>query len=661
MKYRSEIDGLRAIAVMFVILFHGGIFFSSGFIGVDIFFVISGYLITGVIYNKLIVNEFSLSDFYTRRLWRLQPAFLLVLSISLLIALIAFLPDDLIKHANSVKYSSLFLSNNYYANHVTDYFSDDANQQLLLHTWSLSIEWQFYIIFPLIVFGLYKLSNERIISLIIPILFLLSFVVGIYLTITEPEKSYYLFFSRVSALLLGCSVALYRNKLINLSVKPKYLDVIGLICIAILFYCASLDDLYRGYPSYAVLLPIIATAIIIIVTERNPVGLTTKFLSIKPLVIIGLISYSLYLWHWLPFAAIAYLGITKTTFLTFSIYLFSFIAAFLSWKFIEIPCRKRKHNFKFSVIYLVILPIVISLSAYALVKYYRGIPQRFGHAITLVNEKINEFNNPARSKCIGNSLSNMDECTLGSMDKNAKKAIMIGDSYANHLWRFTDVLAKDANINIFHYTVSSCLMLPDIYQYDWSIYKNTIYKDCYDRAKAAFALIKENKYDYVIIGESWPAYLKTKIINNINDDISDQKSKERLLSAIDNAIGIIVESGATPVIMKSTFSGTESFRRCFYNNIKTRKDNDNSTCMTAENTALELDWIDDAIMNLKSKFPTLIIIDPKEAQCVNNQCSSLVNGIPVYRDGGHITDYASFQFGNIYLERFGNPFKQSHQ
>lgn len=194
MRYRPEIDGLRAIAVMFVILFHGGIFFSSGFIGVDIFFVISGYLITSVIYNKLIVNEFSLSDFYTRRLWRLQPAFLLILLISFLIALIAFLPDDLIKHSNSVKYSSLFLSNNYYANHVTDYFSDDANQQLLLHTWSLSIEWQFYIIFPLIVFGLYKLLNVRLMTLVIPALFLISFVIGVFLTVTEPQKSYYLFF-----------------------------------------------------------------------------------------------------------------------------------------------------------------------------------------------------------------------------------------------------------------------------------------------------------------------------------------------------------------------------------------------------------------------------------------------------------------------------------
>ncbi|CRY53593.1 acyltransferase family protein [Yersinia intermedia] len=661
MRYRSEIDGLRAIAVMFVILFHGGILFSSGFIGVDIFFVISGYLITSVIYNKLIVNEFSLSDFYTRRLWRLQPAFLLILLISFLVALIAFLPDDLKKHANSVKYSSLFLSNNYYANHVTDYFSDDANQQLLLHTWSLSIEWQFYIIFPLIVFGLYKLLNVRLMTLVIPALFLISFVIGIYLTATEPQKSYYLFFSRVSALLLGCSVSLYKNKLTNLSIKPKYWDIIGLICIVVLVYCASLDDLYRGYPNYAVLLPIVATAIIIIVTERNPVGLTTKFLSIKPLVFIGLISYSLYLWHWLPFAIIAYLGITKTTLLVCFIYLFSFAMAFISWKFIEIPCRKRKHNFRFSLIFLVILPIVISVSAYALVKYYRGIPQRFGSAITIVNAKINEFNSPARSNCIGNSLSNMDECTLGSKDKGAKKAIMIGDSYANHLWRFTDILAKDANINIFHYTVSSCLMLPDIYQYDWSIYKNTIYKDCHDRAKSAFELIKGNKYDYVIIGESWPAYLKTKIINNINDDITEKESKERLISAIDNAINIIVQSGATPVIMKSTFSGTESFRRCFYNNIKTRKDNDNSTCMTEENTALELDWIDDTIMNLKNKFPNLIIIDPKDAQCVNNQCSSLINGIPVYRDGGHITDYASSQFGSIYLERYGNPFKQPHK
>ena len=232
---------------------------------------------------------------------------------------------------------------------------------------------------------------------------------------------------------------------------------------------------------------------------------------------------------------------------------------------------------------------------------------------------------------------------------------MIGDSYSNHLWGFVDVLAKDANINATQFTTPSCLMLPSIYQYDWWVFKDTIYDECHERSRLTYKLINKNKYNYVIIGENWPAYTDASFINSLGDEISTPLNQSRFDTTLKNAIENIINAGSVPVIMRGTFTAKRSFYQCFNNHVKKREKLLSTDC-TINQIDENADWINVSLTQAASKYPTLIMIDPKDAQCQNGICSSVIEGAPVYRRGGHITDYASYQYGNIYLKKYGNPF-----
>ena len=171
MKYRSDIDGIRAIAVLLVVLFHAGFsLFASGFIGVDIFFVISGFLIASIIKDRMDAGHFSFSDFYLRRIWRLQPAMLTMMLLCVVIASLFWLPEDYASFLKSIKQTLLIVSNRYFGDETTAYAAPDSNAMLLLHTWSLSIEWQWYVFFPVIYYVIRKKTHERALNYLAPLL-----------------------------------------------------------------------------------------------------------------------------------------------------------------------------------------------------------------------------------------------------------------------------------------------------------------------------------------------------------------------------------------------------------------------------------------------------------------------------------------------------------
>lgn len=209
MHYRSDIDGLRAIAVLFVLMFHAGLgIFPSGFIGVDIFFVISGFLITSIINNSLNKNTFSLSDFYVRRLWRLQPALISVVIFTLILSVIFYLPNDFIDYIKSAKYTTLLISNQYFERSTTGYAAPDAAYLLLLHTWSLSIEWQWYLFLPMGLFLLNRYLSEKNIKIVTVSLTFFMLGISLYLSDKYPNKSYYFLSSRIFEFLIGGSLVL---------------------------------------------------------------------------------------------------------------------------------------------------------------------------------------------------------------------------------------------------------------------------------------------------------------------------------------------------------------------------------------------------------------------------------------------------------------------
>jgi peptidoglycan/LPS O-acetylase OafA/YrhL len=654
-KYRSDIDGLRAIAVLFVLMFHGGLsLFPSGFIGVDIFFVISGFLITSIIKASLKNSDFSLSGFYVRRLWRLQPALITVIIFTLILATIFYLPTDFIDYIRSAKYTTLLTSNQYFARSTTGYASPDTAYLLLLHTWSLSIEWQWYLLLPAGILLLNRYLSDRNAKIVTLIITVSMLGLSLYLSDKYPSKSYYFLTSRIFEFMIGGCLIVFNHA--QLKLKQSTASILGVLSLVAIIYCATRTNIVLGYPDYHAVIVSIATALLILVgTSTN--GIASRILSLPPLVFVGSISYSLYLWHWPIFATGRYLGLTENTLFTIICFVVTFVAAYLSYIFIEKPCRKIRWSLTKSLSILVIIPALFFLISYPISEKYNGFNSRFGSEYARIESTLQKYASPYRESCLNGNTDGADKnCIVGDVSSN-KRALLIGDSNSNHFWSFFDALAKDAHMSVMVQGTSSCLTLPGIYQFDWWYFKNTVYNECHDNTERYYDNIKKGKFDYVILGEVWMNYAGDNIINNIGDKRSINLSRVRIEAAMRNALDIIIKSGAKPVIIKTIYVMPQNYMSCFYQHIKIRKDYTPNSCNPNLWVGDNNEWFTQLFNKIKNDYPSLIVIDPKDVQCSGNTCKTDIDGIPVYRDVGHFTDYASHKFGEQYIERYKNPFK----
>ncbi|CAM2802033.1 acyltransferase family protein [Legionella worsleiensis] len=652
MNYRPDIDGLRAIAVLFVLFFHSGLsLFPSGFVGVDVFFVISGYLITSIIYNSMSTNTFSFIAFYNRRLWRLQPVFICLIAVSVLMTVLFYLPEDLIFFGRSARKTSVFLSNLFFGKVTSGYFSPDSNQMPLLHTWSLSVEWQCYLLLPAVILVLNKLCGPQRIAGCIYFLTLLFCILAFYSSVHDPINTYYQLTSRIFEFFIGACVAFGK---LRWALNKQLINILSTFALGALFYIAMQPDVSSGFPNGYALILCGATALLIASGQCEPKPFWSQILSARPVVFIGLISYSLYIWHWPIFVLIRYLSIRETFGVLFFAWCSAFIVAYLSWRFIEKPASMmNKIHFAYSVVVLLIVPIGVVHVSYYFMKKEEGFPQRFAE-ISRLYTTLKEHSSPQRPNCIqGKNVEINQNCVLGATKTGTRTGFLIGDSYSNHHWRFIDTLARDAHVSILAHATIACLTLPGIYQYDMFI-KKGVYQACYDQTLRYYSMIRNNHYDYVIIGENWFGYLQDKIITRLGDERSHALTKERIKNALMHALQMIVDSGAKPVLIKSIVTTQKNPHECFLKHIKQH------TIYRSEECEFELSpedtkWLDGLFVQLKQKYPQLIVIDPQKVLCPDNLCKADINGLPVFKDSGHITDYASYQMATVYLQRFENP------
>jgi hypothetical protein len=338
-------------------------------------------------------------------------------------------------------------------------------------------------------------------------------------------------------------------------------------------------------------------------------------------------------------------------------YAVTFIVAYLSWRYIEKPTRKlNKTKFHYTVIYLLILPVLVTHTASYVIHEYSGFPKRFNSELVTIYQQLAKYSSPKRSLCIGNNKIDIEaQCRIGSKDADSKTGLMIGDSFSNHYWGFMDTIGQEAHISIIAQGTSSCITLPGINLYDWGYFKNSVYQECHDQTQTYYQMIDKNHYDYVILGQVWSNYLSDSVINNVGDKRSIALTKKRLTHAMDDALNRITASGAKPVIIKTTAQMQEHFYECFFKHIKLRQAYDPKQCSFNLVASDSEQWFSALFDKMKIKYPSLIIIDPKMTQCPKGVCAADINGVPVYRDVGHITDYASYQLGTLYLQQFGNP------
>ena len=336
-SYRLEIDGIRAIAIASVVLFHGwGSAFPGGYVGVDIFFVISGYLITSIIFSEMKDGRFTYLNFYARRARRILPALLAVILVTTIAAFLLLLPDDLIEYGKIVIYTLLFGSNFRLAAEP-GYFHHSMQENPLLHMWSLSVEEQFYLVWPTLLALMLRFLPERRHRQAVLGLCILSLLAAEALVHIWPRSAFFHLPTRGWELLAGALLAMNFIPRIASKAVAESLSAIGLaLMIAPLF----LYDKETPFPGLAALVPVLGCALVIYSTENERTRVAT-LLSWKPIVFIGLISYSLYLWHWPIFAFTSYELLRPLTFLEgFLCVLMALSAAIFSWRFIERPFRR---------------------------------------------------------------------------------------------------------------------------------------------------------------------------------------------------------------------------------------------------------------------------------------------------------------------------------
>lgn len=456
MKYRSDIDGLRAIAVLSVVIFHLNVgLLPGGFVGVDIFFVISGYLISKIIYAETGNGSFSIAMFYVRRARRILPAFLSVIVATSIAAYCLQYPSELANYAKSAIASALFSANIYFYA-TLNYFSPSADEIPLLHLWSLGIEEQFYIFFPLIILGLSKVSKQLIPAAIV-IMLTASLFFSQQLLSTSPTESFYLLPFRAFELLIGSLIALpalHLKKTPTISLCLFALGVAG-VAYPIFFYNSQ-----TPFPGVSAALPCLGAALIIMAGEQG--GRMSMLLGSRPMVFVGKISYSLYLVHWplIVFAKRAFPNADKEI-AGLVIFATAILLAWVNYKLIEQTFRYAKTQWTPTrTLSVASMSLCLVVAAGWFVSHKHGFPSSSQSRIDQVLTTMSY--NPTKDYQAGECFLDPDQDPAKTDLKrcmpsgNKKTALLWGDSHAAHLYMGLRKNLGEHNISLGQLTGSAC-------------------------------------------------------------------------------------------------------------------------------------------------------------------------------------------------------------
>ena len=442
MKYRPEIDGLRAVAVLPIIFFHAGFtWMSGGFVGVDVFFVISGYLITTIILNELDEGRFSIVQFYERRARRILPALFLVLGCCVPVATWLLLPDQLIGFSKSLASVISFLSNVYFRGQI-NYFARSSEEEPLLHTWSLAVEEQYYLLFPVLATLLWK-SRRAGFFVATLLIALSSFLYADSQSLLQPDKAFFDTRMRVWELFIGSLVATYILRWRKAEPGRSVAEFgsalgLGMIVWACLNYVQS-----TPFPGRHALVPTIGAALVILFA--SPATHAGSLLSCKPAVGIGLISYSAYLWHQPIFAFALVTSRARPSEKVFqALLVLTLVLAYVSWRFVEQPFRDRKRFGRKWIFTFSVAGIAVFATVAALGYHYNGLPSRFPQRDADLLVSFEERGQYVMSR-------HQSYQKAGPFDsKSGFKLLIIGDSYSQDLVNVLHEgqLLRNANIRV---------------------------------------------------------------------------------------------------------------------------------------------------------------------------------------------------------------------
>lgn len=659
--YRPEIDGLRAIAVLSVVLFHAGVpGMGGGYVGVDIFFVISGYLITRIIYDDLVAGRFSIVDFYERRARRILPALIVLIGASLCAAWLLLLPyqfRDLSKEALS---AALFYSNiRFFVK--ADYFAPDSEFSILLHTWSLAVEEQFYIVFPILLYALHR-GAARFVIPVIAVLALASLAVSqIWLT-DHASASFFLAPSRAWELGIGSLLALGRWQMPLGRPLREVLAVAGLgaLIVPVIFYDAD-----TPFPGLMALMPCIGAAAII-TTGANGPAVALKLLSLRPIVFVGLISYSLYLWHWpiLAFVRNVKGDISLTALEALVAVTAAFVAATASWVFVERPFRRRAPGgFGRRAIFSMSLAGAACIAATAGAVHLIEIspwrqPEAVRAAVAALNDK-----NPDRERCFKRTPSE-GLCRFGAPKPAETPAdfILWGDSHADAIMPGVAEAARAAGKTGLFAARGACIPALGLNRAHGKDGLN--YCSSFNDAIIAHLEAREDARLVVLIGR-WPLWVEGDFLSGENgkpfilskagtDQVpTDTSQNFRLFEdALIASVRRIRATGRTVVILGGIPEPGWNVPKLVISHLQWKQP---LPAIPTRETVAARHKRADAVL---AGIPGVKFVNVAERMCAG-PCTLLADGRLLYYDDDHLSAYGAHKFiAPIFAEIFGKPSAQ---
>lgn len=628
MNYRPEIDGLRAVAVISVILFHYDFsLISGGYVGVDIFFVISGYLITTILANEMQDGAFTFRKFYARRARRILPALIMVTFFCILFSWLWMTPSQFKVFSGSIFSNNLFLSNFYFLSQV-EYFQPDANLQPLIHTWSLSIEEQYYLLFPVFLTSIWKFGKR----LTFTIIFLFVFL-GIYLahvgTTDDAAKNYFHSGGRFWEIGIGSLTALLvlnKSRPIN-----NFSAAFGLILIV--WAILSFDKL-TPFPSLYTLAPVIGTMLLLIsATSSKGIG---KALSNKYIITIGKISYSAYLLHQ-PILAYSHLRTIGQLQIEIKIMLIfiTFFLSYISWKFIENPFRNGKHLHITKAPYFstFLVSSTTFLTSFGLIGYlFGGFPQRTFNNINLAALDARLKVNPGLDITCTSGETRVGMCqTAPQVD-----FYLWGDSYGMHL--VPGLIAANPDIKLAQRTLSGCApVIGFAFLGPKSNFTNA--SDCFAFNQNVIEQLSSSSPMHILLSSEFA--LNEKNLWDQNGNLVPRVEAVNVFSnSLIETIQVLETIGHKVTVISPPPEPGWDVGECLSKMLRFdfAKDSCNFNATSIVNNE---------IFSIFENIPiNTSVVRLDNAICRDGQCNAFQNGVFIYRDKGHLSIEGSNYLGS---------------
>lgn len=655
MKYRKDIDGLRAVAVSSVVLFHAGIpGFSGGFVGVDIFFVISGFLITTILKESIESGTFSLIEFYDRRIRRIFPALFTIYLVTLAVGLIVLMPDELQALGESLLASAGFSANIHF-HEQAGYFDAPSIAKPLLHTWSLSVEEQFYFIWPLAMLAVTRHVRPH---LWLPLLLTAS---ALSLAYTEAEilwgnaeRAFYMPHARAWELMMGALLAMTSQRIVIGKASRELMAGAGLLLIGGSIVLLSEN---QDFPGINALFPCLGAALLITAGMKAPTNIG-RLLSTGPFVFVGLISYSVYLWHW-PLFSFWRLSVGRSPSIGESVVLIgaSLLLATATWLYIEIPFRQRgagqQSRSKTMTLWTGLAAASIAAICGLTVAKLHGLPERLDVSIQELYKTAAKRFRGVKCAHEGADATTQPGCRLGRIVENRPAdVVLIGDSHARHFASPIDSILKSKNLSGLNLSVNGCIALFGLRSYE----NGRELKNCSEHSDNVTQFLTEDaEAKLVVIAQRWESYTQSKMTESdnktakqlVDDRVTSPADIETTRHVLERALIRTVERltkrGKRVLLIGQVPPYPSKPIRCVAKALYWEKEE--SACFASEREMKSrLDFSNCLIQKIASKYDRVDAFIPTDILCREGSCSLFLDGVFLYRDDDHLNAMGSRQF-----------------